>query len=131
LQVDLPTVCAIIRLARQFHAKVAVVEPDPGSNPTDSDMREVLEDYSGDSIEQELRHVLRDLNDDQLADLLTLAWLGRGDFDKSEWQAMRAQALRLDRRRTPAYLIETPLVADYLAEGLAALGLSCADEEQA
>lgn len=129
LQIDLPTVCAIIARAREFHAKVAVVEPDPGSNPADADMREVLEDYPDDPAQQELRQILSDLNTDQLADLVTLTWLGRGDFDKSEWRAMRAQARRLDPRRTPDYLIETPLVADYLSEGLAALGLSCTDAE--
>ena len=125
LQIALPTVCAVIARAREFHAKVEIVEPDPGSNPSDEDMREVLEDYPDDPVQQELRQILSDLNNDQLADLLALTWLGRGDFDKSEWNAMRAQALRLDPRRTPDYLIETPLVADYLAEGLAALGLSC------
>ncbi len=125
LQIDLPTVCAIVARAREFHAKVAVVEPDPGSNPSDEDMREVLEDYPDDPVQQELRQILSDLNVDQLADLVTLTWLGRGDFDVSQWITMRAEALRLDPRRTPDYLIETPLVADYLAEGLAALGLSC------
>jgi hypothetical protein len=128
LQIDLPTICAIIALAREFHAKVEVVEPEPGSNPADDDMRGVLEDYADDPVQQELRQALRDLNDDQLADLLTLAWLGRGDFDKSEWATMRAQALQLDQRKTPDYLIETPLIADYLSEGLAALGLSCEGE---
>ncbi len=125
LQIDLPTVCAIVARAREFHAKVAIVEPDPGSNPSDEDMREVLEDYPDDPVQQELRQILSDLNVDQLADLVTLTWLGRGDFDVSQWITMRAEALRLDPRRTPDYLIETPLVADYLAEGLAALGLSC------
>ncbi|MBL8835718.1 MAG: DUF3775 domain-containing protein [Alphaproteobacteria bacterium] len=125
LQIDLPTVCAIVARAREFHAKVAIVEPDPGSNPSDEDMREVLEDYPDDPVQQELRQILSDLNVDQLADLVTLTWLGRGDFDVSQWSTMRAEALRLDPRRTPDYLIETPLVADYLAEGLAALGLSC------
>jgi hypothetical protein len=30
--------------------------------------------------------------------------------------------MRLDPRRTPDYLIETPLLADYLEEGLSAIG---------
>ena len=125
LQIDLPTICAIIARAREFHAKVEVVEPEPGSNPADEDMREVLEDYPDDPTEQELHRILGDLNVDQLADLTALMWLGRGDFDKSEWKARRTEALRLDARRAPDYLIETPLLADYLEEGLDALGLSC------
>lgn len=73
--------------------------------------------------------MLGDLNEDELADLLTLAWLGRGDFNRPEWPEMHAEAQRLDPRKTPAYLIETPLIADYLSDGLSALGLSCEGEE--
>lgn len=111
----------LIDKAHEFQVKVEVVEPDPGSNPSDEDMREVLEDYSDDPVHEELHEMLADLNQDQLADLVALVWLGRGDFTVSEWAEKRAEALRLDPRRTPDYLIETPQLADYLEEGLAAL----------
>ncbi len=111
----------LIDKAHEFQVKVEVVEPDPGSNPSDEDMREVLEDYSDDPVHEELHEMLADLNQDQLADLVALVWLGRGDFTVSEWEEKRAEALRLDPRRTPDYLIETPQLADYLEEGLAAL----------
>ncbi len=121
LEVSADFIRTLIEKAHEFQAKVEVVEPNPGSNPSDGDMREVLEDYSDDPVHQELHEMLADLNQDQLADLVTLVWLGRGDFTASEWRDKRGEALRLDFRRTPDYLIETPLLADYLEEGLAAL----------
>jgi hypothetical protein len=129
LQIDLTKVCAIAARAREFDVKVEVVEPDPGSNATDDDMRGVLEDYADDPVYQELMEILRGLNADELIDLTLLVWLGRGDFEKSEWDAKRREAVSLDPLRAPHYLIETPLLADYLQEGLAALGLSCEGSE--
>lgn len=113
---------ALIDKAHEFHGKTPVVEPDPGSNPSDDGQRGVLEDYSDDPVHEELTEILPDLNQDQLADLVALMWLGRGDFDSTQWQERRAEAMELDAERTPAYLIGTPLLADYLEEGLAALG---------
>lgn len=122
LEVSTDFIRTLIEKAHEFQAKVEVVEPNPGSNPSDGDMREVLEDYSDDPVHQELHEMLADLNQDQLADLVTLVWLGRGDFTAAEWRDKRVEALRLDFRRAPDYLIETPLLADYLEEGLSLLG---------
>lgn len=113
----------LIGKLHEFQAKVAVVEQDPGSNPSDEDMREVLEDHGDDPVHEELHEMLADLNQDQLADLVTLVWLGRGDFTAAEWKSKRRDALALDQKRTPDYLIETPLAADYLEEGLSQLGI--------
>lgn len=123
LSVPADFIQVLIGKLHEFHAKVAVVEQDPGSNPSDEDMREVLEDYGDDPVHEELHEMLADLNQDQLADLVTLSWLGRGDFTAAEWKGKRRDALALDQKRTPDYLIETPLAADYLEEGLSQLGI--------
>jgi predicted house-cleaning noncanonical NTP pyrophosphatase (MazG superfamily) len=122
LEVATDFIQTLIDKAHEFQAKEELVEPDPGSNASDDDMREVLEDRADDPVQQELHEMLADLNQDQLADLVTLVWLGRGDFTASEWREKRKEALRLDPKRTPDYLIETPLLADYLEEGLSAIG---------
>lgn len=122
LEVATDFIQTLIDKAHEFQVKEEVVEPDPGSNASDDDMREVLEDRADDPVQQELHEMLADLNQDQLADLVTLVWLGRGDFTASEWREKRKEALRLDPKRTPDYLIETPLLADYLEEGLSAIG---------
>jgi hypothetical protein len=56
-------------------------------------------------------------------------WLGRGDFDKESWIEARATAERRHSAHTAAYLIQTPLLADYLEEGLSQFGWSCTDFE--
>jgi hypothetical protein len=127
LTIPLETVCFIIGKARQFDAKDEVTEPDPGSNASDDDMRAVLEDHSDDPVALELVSVIRGLNEDEQADLVALAWYGRdgGTFDS--WDEARAEAAAAHNERTATYLLGIPLLADYLAAGLEAFGLSCGD----
>ena len=50
--------------ARRFDVKDVVTEPDPGSNPSDDGMREVLEDHTDDPVVAELNSEIRDLNEE-------------------------------------------------------------------
>jgi hypothetical protein len=129
LNISAEKVCFIIVKAREFDAKVDPVEPDPGSNAADEGEREVLEDYSDDATASELQAAIDALNEDEVIDLIALAWLGRGDFEKSEWAEARTLASERHRRRSAAYLIGMPMLGDYLEEGLAQLGYSCSSEE--
>lgn len=125
--IDLDTVCRIILLARQFDAKVDVVDPDSGSNAGDDDMREVLEDFADDATAEALREAIRDLNVDEQIELVALAWVGRGSFAAEEWDEAVAEARRAHNARTAEYLMGQPMLGDLLEEGLAAFDLSCAD----
>ncbi|HKT19284.1 MAG TPA: DUF3775 domain-containing protein [Stellaceae bacterium] len=129
INIDPGKVCFIIVKAREFDAKVDPVEPDPGSNEVDDDEREVLADYSDDATLEELRGAIDILDDDEVIDLIALAWVGRGDFERSEWPSARTLARERHRRHSAAYLLGMPALGDYLEEGLAALGYSCADDE--
>lgn len=129
LSVSPEKVCYIIIKAREFDAKVEPVEPDPGSNPADGGEREILEDYADDPTLAELRAAINGLNDDEVVDLIALAWLGRGDFGKDGWREGRTLAWERHRRHSAAYLVGMPALGDYLEEGLAALGYSCEDYE--
>lgn len=129
LNISIEKVCYIIVKAREFDAKVDPVEPDPGSNPTDSGEREVLEDYADDPTFAELRTAIDSLNDDEVIDLIALAWLGRGDFAKEEWEEARNLANERHRHRSADYLTGMPALGDYLEEGLSLLGYSCEDYE--
>jgi Protein of unknown function (DUF3775) len=129
LNISPEKVCFIIVKAREFDAKVDPVEPDPGSNPADTGEREVLEDYSDDATASELQAAIEALNEDEVIDLIALAWLGRGDFDKSEWAEARSLASERHRPRSAGYLIGMPMLGDYLDEGLSQLGYSCESEE--
>jgi hypothetical protein len=65
------------------------------------------------------------LNVDEQIDLVTLAWLGRGDGDLDSWEELRSQAASEHNNRTASYLLGTPLLADYLEDALSQLGESC------
>ena len=129
LTIALEHVCFLIVKAREFDVKVGVVEPDPGSNPGDEDMREVLEDYPDDPVQEELTSFIDGLSYDEQVDLVTLAWLGRDDYSAEDWAEVRQQAAEAHNNRTAAYLLGMPLLGDYLEEGISLLGLSCQDFE--
>lgn len=119
------SVCAIITLAREFHAKEDVIIDEPSENPSGDWARHQLEDYDGDPIFGELKNAINDLEPDQQMTLVALMWLGRGDFEKNEWELAQRQARGAYTAHTAEYLIATPLVADYLLEGLAMHGYAC------
>ena len=127
LNVSREKLCYIIVKAREFDAKVDPVERDPGSNPIDSGQREILEDYQDDPTLAELGDAIEDLNDDEVIDVIALAWVGRGDFDRPQWDEARKLARERHRQHSAAYLIGMPALGDYLDEGMATLGLSCDD----
>jgi Protein of unknown function (DUF3775) len=129
LNISPEKVCFIIVKAREFDAKVDPVEPDPGSNPADGGEREVLEDYSDDATASELRAAIDALNEDELIDLIALAWLGRGDYVIGEWTEARSLAGERHRRHSATYLTGIPMLGDYLEEGLSELGHSCESYE--
>lgn len=129
LTIALEHICFLVVKAREFDAKVEVVEPEPGSNPGDEDMREVLEDYQDDAVEEELTEFIDGLSYDEQVDLVTLAWLGRDDYTVEDWASVRQEAADAHNNRTAAYLLGMPMLGDYLEEGLALLGLSCQEFE--
>lgn len=130
LSVDHEKLGFIIIKAREFDAKVDPAEPDPGSNPTDDDQREVLEDYAGDPTYAELVEAIEGLNEDEQVELVALVWLGRGDYESSEWDQALKAAREAHNERTASYLVGTPNLSDELEEGLAKLGISIEDVER-
>jgi Protein of unknown function (DUF3775) len=46
-----------------------------------------------------------------------------------DWATVRAGAARAHNNRTASYLLGTPLLGDFLEEGLSMLGYSCAEFE--
>ena len=127
LDISVEKVCYIALKAREFDATVPPVEPDPGSNPADDGEREVLEDYADDPTLEELRSAIDELNDDEVVDLIALAWVGRGDYGKEDWLEATALARERHKRHSSNYLLGIPTLADFLEDGLDALGYSCDD----
>jgi hypothetical protein len=121
-------VCFIIVKAREFDAKDEVTDPDPGSNPSD-DGDAILEDHSDDPVVEELTSFIDSLSEDEQIDLVALMWLGRDDYSVADWGEVRAEADRAHNEHTAGYLLGTPLLGDFLDEGLSVLGYSCGDFE--
>jgi len=130
LSISPEKVCFLVFKAREFDAKDVVSEPDDGSNAADDNMASVLEDHGDDPVRGEIAGFIRALDADEQIDLVALTWLGRGDGDIGDWDSLRAEAARAHNNRTASYLLGEPLLGDFLAEGLAAFGLSCADLER-
>ena len=127
LVLDVDKVCFILTKARQFDEKVAVTDPDSGSNATDDDMVDILEDDKNDPVEHELVSFIHDLTVDEQIELVALAWLGRGDGDLGNWNDLHSAAKAIANTHTSAYLMGIPLLSHYLEEGLSLFGESCLD----
>jgi len=131
LVIPLETLAFIIVKAREFDAEVPI-EPDAatGSDPPDDDERQVLFDTPDNPTEQELRDAIGGLGDLERQELLALMWLGRGDYDANSWPDALREAIESTIASVTDYLVGTPLLGDYLAEGASALRLSLEDFER-
>ena len=78
----------------------------------------------------DLAQFINGLNEDEKLDLVVLMWVGRGTYTKDQWAEARAVAVREAVNATSEYLLGTPLMADYLEEGLSLFGCSMEDIEE-
>ncbi|HSD92375.1 MAG TPA: DUF3775 domain-containing protein [Methyloceanibacter sp.] len=126
LEISPAKVGFVIVKAREIAAKVAAW--DDGAT-SDHDAESILESFSDDATADELRGFIRDLNEDEQANLVALAWVGRGSFGPDELDEAIATARAERTNRTEEYLLGMPLLPDYLEEALDRLGYSVEDAE--
>ena len=127
LEISPEKVGFVIVKAREIAAKVAAWE-DNGAT-SDHDAESILESFSDDATQEQLKEFIRDLNVDEQASLVALAWIGRGSFTPEELDEALATARAERINRTEDYLLGMPLLPDYLEEGLDRLGYSVEDAE--
>lgn len=118
----------LIEKTREFDVKEAASDPDSGSNPTDDNMIDVLEDTPDDPVVREIIGFVRAMTEDEQIDLVALMRLGRGDGTIEEWDDLRREAADDYDGHTARYLLGEPLISEYLTEGLDAFGLTWDDE---
>ena len=136
LAISREKVSFLIEKAREFDVKDLPADLDSGSNPTDDNEIDVLQDNSSDPVASEMASFIRAMNEDEQIDLVALMWLGRGDATIEQWDDLRRQsaerrdeyAARNARYETVRYLLGEPLLGDLLAEGLDKFGISWVDE---
>lgn len=132
LLTPLETLCRLILRARELEAQVPAADPDEDPDNVDDldddgedQALSVLEDELNTGVEEEVQATLDDLADDQLAETLALAWVGRGTYDSSEWEDAFAEASDLSNDDKMDELMDMPLLASHLESGLTAFDYSC------
>lgn len=126
LTIPLPTIGWIILKAREFDVKDVDTDDE---NDDESNPMGVLEDREDDPTEEELRSWIDDMTDRQRAELVALFWLGRDDGDAGEFPTLVRQAEGEQAKSTARYLLGSPLLGDYLEEGLERLGVDTSELE--
>jgi U3 small nucleolar RNA-associated protein 14 len=120
LGISLVAVATIVSHAR------AVQEPEEaelGDGDEDEDL-----DEEDDLSEDSLRAFITELNEDEQAALIALAWVGRGDYEATEWEEAKTLAAERNAGRDASdYLLGLEGLGDLLEEGVAAFGLSLDD----
>jgi hypothetical protein len=111
----------IVAKAREYAAEVAPMEDAPALTEHE---HTILDATIDNPTRQELIEAIRALNNDQRVEVIAMMWLGRGDAAASEWPQLIRLARERHNSRDAEYLAGTPLLADYLEEGAAALGYS-------
>ena len=117
-------VAHVIIKVREYDAKVGAWNDNPQEGDASEDPSSILEGFANDPTRAEVAGFIEALNDDEQANLVALAWIGRGTFEKEEF-AEAVETARTEKvNLTSAYLLGLPLLADYLEEGLEKLGYS-------
>lgn len=116
------------------HARALQDSEEAGSDERDDESdggANLAEELPDDLTEDSLREFIDELNEDEQAALIALAWIGRGDYDADDWEeAVRLAAERNENGDAADYLLGMDLLGDLLSEGVAAFGLSLEEVER-
>jgi hypothetical protein len=123
-EINAAKVCFVIEKSRELFSEDAGIGPDD-SNPADDEERVMLTDAGGHSIRSELVEFIKDLDVDESAALVALAWIGRGDFERDDWRSAVAEASERAEGPTWKYLLGMAFLPDYLEDALSQFGRSC------
>ena len=125
LQISPAKIAQVIIRARDLDAKVGTWD----TAGDEADAETILEARAGDATERELRAFIEGLNEDEQASLVAVMWIGRETFGADELEEAIDTA-RVERTGpTSRYLLGIPLLADFLEDGLDALGISVEEAE--
>ena len=129
LDINPETVRYIANMAREFQDQEQVIAEDEPLTDINEWSGEGVVEHHDDPIYSEMKTAIEDLEPDQQVQLVALMWLGRGSFTVNEWQAALKEAGDNWNSKTADYLMGTPLLSDYLEEGLSQLEYNLEDSE--
>jgi len=128
IEIDPAVVSFVILKAREFDVKV---DPVAAESDSEDDELAILENYADDATFQEVHDFIEALNVSEQRNLVALMWIGRGDFSAEEWEDAVNEARDRATNSSADYLLGTPLLPDYLEEGMSAMGYAPEDLEKA
>lgn len=128
-ELDRKTLAYIVLKAKAFDGLVASDDPSDGSNSVDDRSMDALEDEGDNPVQRELHAAIRQLNEDAKENLVALAWIGGGDYDATEWKDALVAARERGEASTAHYLMNLPLLGDYLEGGADELGINLTADE--
>ena len=76
-----------------------------------------------------LHEYISSMNDDEKVSLVALMWVGRESFEPGQFEQAKDEARQEATAPTEDYLSGIPSLAEYLEDGLDALGIDVADAE--
>lgn len=112
------TIRFLIDRVREFQTRDDIDFDDEPDVDEDDWSGEMSDSFAEDPYYQELKTTIEDLEPDQQITLVAVMWVGRGDYSPSEWDDALREARRNWNEHTAAYLLGTPMLSDYLAEGV-------------
>lgn len=132
MDIALEVVCYIIHRARELVADLDPLDDEPGRRAADDTADELPEDDESTDVAEspeydELKEYIENLNEDEQAELVALAWVGRGTYTADDWDEAVEVARDEHAANAARYLLGQPLLADELEEGLSEFDLSCED----
>lgn len=122
----------IIQMARQLDGGDALGDERPDAKSLDAlhlDM-EHIDENSEDQPADQVSNFIDGLNEDEALDLVALMWVGRGTYRSEQFVQARKVAAAEATHSAAEYLLGTPLLADYLEDGLEAMGFSVEEAEE-
>lgn len=128
LELSASQIAFIVLHARAYDVQVDAVIEDDGSDDPDDRAIGVLNSAADNPMAAELRGAIGALSEEAKAELVALAWIGRGDLD--DWEEAKTTARdRASEGPTARYLMGMPMLGDLIEEGADKIGLSLAAEE--
>jgi len=123
LEISPDKVAHIIIKAREYEAKVAAWDDSAAAGDRSDDPEAILEDVGVDQARAEIAAFIAGLNEDEQANLVALLWVGRETYSPEDFDEAVAVARAEHVNATEEYLLGTPLLSEYLAEGLDKMGI--------
>ncbi len=121
LTIDLEIIRNIVELVHEITTLEAPQGEAISEEWNEESQDNIFEMGTEDPIQQQVRGLIDGLNEDESYDLVALMWVGRGTYGLDEFQEARKVAKQEATQSTSDYLLGTPLLADYLDEGINAV----------